>query len=213
MSKEQEEELLLPRDTFLTAGIHIGAKSRDKGMEQYIFKIRPDGLAILDIKKIDEKIRVAAKFLSRFDPASIAVVSAQEYGGEPIKKFCELVGAMPIVGRFVPGTFSNPTLPCHVEPSVVLVTDPRVDFQAMTEAALIGIPVVALCSTDNNPSNIDLVIPINNKGRKSLATFFWLLAREILRERGDIGRDEELSISVSDFEAKVEEEVKEVEPT
>lgn len=204
MSREQGE-LLLPRETLLTAGVHIGTRVRERAMRPYIFRVRGDGLAILDVERTDERIRIAAKFLSRFDPPTIAAVSAREYGWEPVKKFCSVVGAVPIVGRFVPGTFSNPILASHVEPKVALVVDPSTDQQAVEEASLIGIPVVALCSTNNSLKNIDLVIPANNKGRRSLATVFWLLAREILRERGEIGRDEDLPLSISDFEMKIEE--------
>lgn len=202
----REEELLLPRDALLTAGVHIGTKIKEKDMEPYVFRVRSDGLAILDIEKADERIRIAAKFLSRFEPSSAVAVSAREYGWEPVNKFCKLVGAVPIVGRFVPGTFSNPTLPSHVEPRVVLVSDPSVDSQAVTEASLMGVAVVALCSTNNRVMNIDLVIPANNKGRRSLATIFWLLAREVLRERGALGKDEDLPLSIDDFEVKIEEE-------
>lgn len=205
----EEEELLLPRDILLTSGIHIGTRTKDRSMRDFIFKIRSDGLAILDVKKIDERIRVAARFLSRFVPSAIAVVCAREYGWEPVQKFCDVVGAIPITGRFVPGSLSNPSLPSHIEPEVALVVDPEVDFQVITEAALMGIPVVALCSTNNNSYNVDLVVPVNNKGRRSLATIFWLLARETMRERGEIGRDEDIPLSIDDFEMKIEKEAEE----
>jgi len=204
--KSAAEELLLPRDSILSAGIHIGTRIKTKNMEPFIYRVRPDGLFVLDIKKTDERIRVAAKFLSRFEPSKIAVVASRLYGHQPVRKFCELTGAIPIIGRFVPGSLSNPLYPGRIEPEVIVVTDPRADSQAVTEAARVGIPVVALCSTDNNFDGIDLVIPTNNKGRKALATIYWMLARQVLRERGELGPDEDLNVPIEDFQTRIEEE-------
>ena len=204
--KSAAEELLLPRDSILSAGIHIGTRIKTKNMEPFIYRVRPDGLFVLDIKKTDERIRVAAKFLSRFEPSKIAVVASRLYGHQPVRKFCELTGAIPIIGRFVPGSLSNPLYPGRIEPEVIVATDPRADSQAVTEAARVGIPVVALCSTDNNFDGIDLVIPTNNKGRKALATIYWMLARQILRERGELGPDEDLNVPIEDFQTRIEEE-------
>jgi small subunit ribosomal protein S2 len=198
-----EEELLLPRDTLLSAGIHIGTRMKTKNMEPFIYRVRPDGLFVLDIKKTDERIRIVAKFLARFQPSKIAVASARLYAQQPVKKFCELIGAIPIIGRFIPGSFSNPLYPNRLEPDVLLVSDPRADSQSIKEAALVGIPVVALCSTDNDFAGIDLVIPTNNKGRRALATIYWLLARQILREKGELAPDQDLNVQIEEFETKI----------
>lgn len=176
---------------------------KTKSMEQFIYRVRPDGLFVLDVKKTNDRIKVAAKFLARFEPSKIAVVAARLYAREPVRKFCEVVGAVPIVGRFVPGSLSNPAYPQRIEPDVVVVSDPRADSQAIREATSIGVPVVALCSTDNDFTNIDLVIPTNNKGRKALAIIYWLLARQILRERGEIPPDSDMDVPVEDFEIKL----------
>lgn len=178
-----EEQLLLPRDTMLSAGIHIGTRMKTGDMEQFIYRVRPDGLFVLDVKKTDDRIRVAAKFLARFEPGKVAAAAARLYAQEPVKKFCEATKATPIVGRFIPGLLSNPLYPNRIEPEVLIVSDPRADAQAVKEAAAVGIPVVALCSTDNEFTGVDLVIPTNNKGRRALAVIYWLLARQMMRER------------------------------
>jgi len=198
-----EEELLLPRDTLLSSGIHIGTRMKTKDMEQFVYRVRPDGLFVLDVKKTDERIRTAAKFLSRFDPKTIAVIAARLYARYPAKRFSEATKAIPISGRFVPGLFSNPLYPDHIEPAVVIVSDPKADVQAVKEAGIMGIPVIALCSTDNESSGVDLVIPTNNKGRRALAVIYWMLARQLLRERGDLPPDKDMQLSVDDFEAKI----------
>jgi len=203
----KEEGLLLPQDSLLSAGIHIGTRIKTKEMEQFIYRVRPDGLFVLDVKKTDERIRVAAKFLARFDPPKIAVAAARLYAREPVTKFCEVTGAAALIGRFIPGMLSNPLYPNRIEPDVILVSDPRADSQAVKEASSIGIPVVALCSTDSGFSDVDLVIPTNNKGRRALATIYWLLARQILREKGGIPPDGDLPISIDDFETKLVEKM------
>ena len=203
METFSEDNLLLPQDTLLSAGVHIGTRMRTKDMEQFIYRVRADGLFVLDVKKTDERIRIAAKFLARFEPSKIAAVAGRLYGQSPVEKFCEVVGATPIVGRFIPGMLSNPLHPDRLEPGVIIVSDPKADVQAVKEAASIGVPVIALCSTDNDFSFVDLVIPTNNKGRRALAVIYWLLARQILRERGEIPEDGDISQTIEDFEIKL----------
>ncbi len=200
------EELLLPQDTLLSAGIHIGTRMKTKDMAPFIYRVRPDGLFVLDVKKTDERIRVAAKFLARFEPSRIVAVAARLYGREPVKKFCEVTKATPIVGRFIPGMLSNPLYAGRIEPSIILVSDPKADVQAVKEAGAIGIPVIALCSTDNEFAGVDLVIPTNNKGRRALAVIYWLLARQIMREKGELPSDGDPTLTIDDFEVKLARE-------
>ena len=201
-----EEELLLPQDTLLSAGIHIGTRMKTKDMTQFIYRVRPDGLFVLDVKKTDERIRIAAKFLARMEPSKIAAVSARLYGRDPVNKFCEVTGATPITGRFTPGLLSNPLYKDRKELNVIIVSDPKADVQAVVEASSMGIPVIALCSTDNDFSSVDFVIPTNNKGRRALAVIYWLLARQILREKGEIPSDGDISQTIDDFEVKLAKE-------
>ena len=200
------EELLLPRDTLLSAGIHIGTRMKTLDMASFIYRVRPDGLFVLDVKKADDRIRTAAKFLARYEKSKVAVAATRLYAHEPVKKFCEVTGSTPIIGRFIPGQLSNPHYSRRVDPEVIVVSDPRADAQAVKEASKVGIPIVALCSTDNEFTGVDFVIPTNNKGRRALAVIFWLLARQILRERGELGADKEPMFTIEDFEAKVTRE-------
>ena len=197
------DELLLPRDTMLSAGIHIGTRMKTRDMEPFIYRVRPDGLFVLDVQKTDERIKIAAKFLARFEPAKVAVAASRLYAHEPIKKFSALTGAKPVIGRFIPGLLSNPLYAKRIDPEVIVVSDPRADAQAVREASKVGIPIVALCSTDNEFAGVDLVIPTNNKGRRALAVVFWLLARQILRERGELSIDKDPAVPIEDFEAKL----------
>lgn len=183
------ETLLTSLDDYLAAGIHIGTQQKNADMKPYIYRVRADGLYVLDIKKTDDRIKTVAKFLSKFDPKKILIVSRRQYGQRPIEDFAKIVGATAIAGRFIPGTLTNPNLDNFIEPEVVIVTDPRGDVQALKEALKIGIPVVALCDTDNSAEGTDLIIPTNNKGKKALAIIYWILARETLRGKGMLADD------------------------
>ena len=196
-------ELLIPLDKYLAAGLHIGTQQKKKDMEKYIYRLRADGLHVLDVKSSNDKIIVAAKLLSKYDPDDVLVVSTRQYGQAPVKKFGEVTGTKTIPGRFIPGTLTNPQYSKFIEPKILVVTDPRSDSQAVFEAKQNGIPVVALCDTENLLSNVDLVIPVNNKGRKAIALVYWLLARQILRERGVLSSDEEFDLEPTDFELKI----------
>jgi small subunit ribosomal protein S2 len=196
-------ELLIPLEMYLAAGVRIGTRMKSKFMEPYIYSVRPDGLYLLDVKKTDERIRIAAKFIARYPPEKVVVVAGRQYAHRPAKKFCGLVGCKVVTGRVPPGMFTNPALPHFTEASLLLITDPRLDEQALMEAGAMGIPVVALCDTDSPTSYVDLIIPTNNRGRKALALVFWLLAREVLRARGDLPPSGELPVPLSEFEARV----------
>jgi small subunit ribosomal protein S2 len=196
-------ELLIPLDRYLAAGLHIGTQQKTKDMERYIYRVRADGLYVLDVRKTNDRIQSAAKFLAKYDPDDILVVSTRQYGQAPVKRFGEITGAKTIPGRFIPGTLTNPEYAKFIEPKVLVVTDPRSDSQAIIEAKQMGLPVVALCDTENLLGNVDIVVPVNNKGRKAIALVYWLLARQILREKGTIAEDSDLDVEPTDFELKI----------
>jgi small subunit ribosomal protein S2 len=196
-----EQNLLVAEDLYLTSGVHIGTQQKSADMRRFIFKVRNDGLYVLDIKSTDERVRVAANFLSKFDPERTLVVCQRQYGQKPARSFSKNIGAKSMVGRFVPGTLTNPLLPTFFEPDVIVVTDPSADQQALREAVNIGIPVVALCDANNDLKYVDVAIPANNKGRRSLALVYWLLTREVLRSKKVITRDDEFNLELDEFEA------------
>ncbi|MEM3050199.1 MAG: 30S ribosomal protein S2 [Thermoplasmata archaeon] len=203
-SQSQEgTQLLIPEDVYLTSGVHIGTQQKSADMKEFIFKVRSDGLYVLDVKKTDERIRIASKFIARFEPSRVLVVSARQYGQKPAKVFAKTIGAQVIAGRFVPGSLTNPILPNFIEPEVLFVTDPAADEQALKEALNVGIPIVGICDANNETKYVDLVIPSNNKGRRALATVYWLLTREVLKARGQIQSDEDFKMTVEEFEASL----------
>ncbi len=204
MSEQKEKPDI--KKKILSTGIRVGTQVKTKFMKPYITKASPEGLYMIDLDITLERIKVAAKFINRMDIEKVIVCSAREYAITPIEKFCEVTGAIQMLGRFMPGTLTNPSLPYYIEPKLLIISDPQVDSQAITEATNAGIPVIGVSNTDNITSKVDLVIPANNRGRKSLATIYWLLAHDILVERGELKADESLKYEIDDFETKITEE-------
>lgn len=194
----QKSTSLVPIDEYLASGVHIGTQQKTENMMKFVYRVRTDGLYVLDIQATDERIKLVANFLAKYDPSRILVVSARQYGQFPAMKFAKAVGAKSMVGRFIPGTLTNPKVEEFFEPDVIIVTDPAGDAQVIKESVNIGIPIVALCDTNNMTSDVDVVIPTNNKGRKALSLVYWLLAREITKQNGTY-----FSYDLEEFEAGI----------
>ncbi len=190
----------------LTTGIRVGTQVKTKFMKSFITQASPEGLYMLDIDITLEKIKTAAKFINRLGTDKLIVCSGRQYAETPIEKFCEMLDSKKLLGRFMPGTLTNPSLPYYIEPKLVFISDPQVDEQAIIEATNAGIPVIGIANTDNITSNLDVIIPANNRGRKALATVYWLLVRQILIERGELKENESMKYEIDDFETKITEE-------
>jgi small subunit ribosomal protein S2 len=201
--EEKSDEMTISEETYMTSGAHIGTRQKNSDIKDFIYKVRNDGLYIIDVKKTDERIKTAAKFISKYKPGEVLAVSVRQYGQKPIRKLAEHTGIEVLDGRFRPGTLTNPTAKGFREPELIILTDPLADQQALNEGKNIGIPIVGLCDTNNETRYIDIVIPTNNKGRRALALVYWLLTREILKERGDIKKYEDFKPTVEDFEAEI----------
>ena len=191
----EDKQLLVPLDEYLKAGIHIGTKFKTKYMEPFIYKSRPDGLFVLNLQRIDERIVLAANLLAQYAPEEILMVSRRENGWKPIKAFAKVTGAKVFAGRYPPGILTNLELKTFLQPKILLVTDAWPDRNAVRDALKAGIPIIGLCDTNNQANDLDLVVPCNNKGKKALGLLYWILAREYLKKRG-MG---ELSVALEDF--------------
>lgn len=197
----EEEQLLVERDKYLKHGVHIGTKTQHTDMEEHIFHVKKNQLAVLNLDQTDEKIREAAEFLSEYDPEEILVVGRKDAAKQPIEAFSEELGTKKIVGRFMPGTLTNPQSDNFIEPEVVIITDPEEDAQAIDEAEDANIPVVAIADSGDKLDGIDRVIPANNKAINSIGMVYYLLAREIREQKG-----EKIEANLVDFRPELEEE-------
>src|SRR3989338_8357501 len=116
------EQFLVPRDEYLKAGIHIGTKFKTKYMEQFIYNTRPDGLSVLNLQKIDERIRIMSNLIAQYSPEDILIVSRRENGWKAVKEFGKATGIRVIAGRYPPGTLTNPQLDNYTETKLIVVT-------------------------------------------------------------------------------------------
>ena len=198
------KDLLIDIETYLKSGVHIGTKFKTGEMKRHIFKKGKDGLMVFNIETIDQRIRMVSKMLAKYNGKEIAIVARRLYGHKPVRKMAAMIGAREFVGRFIPGTFTNPQARLFYEPKIVLVTDPIADSQAIKEATEVGIPIIAITGSDSPLKNVDIAIPANNKGRKALSLIYYLLTREVLVERKEITR-ETFNSAVNDFEQEIDE--------
>ncbi|MEK6939972.1 MAG: 30S ribosomal protein S2 [Nanoarchaeota archaeon] len=196
---EEQETLLLDSNEYLKSGIHIGTKFKNKYMANFIYKTRPDGLSVLNLKEIDKRLRLAVNLLSKYAAKDILVVSRRENGWKGLKKLHQLTGIRVITGRYPPGILTNTNLETFWEPKIIVVCDPWTDKNAVQDAAKKGIPVIGLCDTNNQANDVDLVVPCNNKGKKSVGLVFYVLAREYMRAKGLLRGDEEMPAKMEEF--------------
>ncbi|MHA1291319.1 MAG: 30S ribosomal protein S2 [Promethearchaeota archaeon] len=202
IDKDEEKKQL-----YLSCGIHIGTKLLTGDARRFIYRQTNYGLYVIDLTQTDERIKIAAKFLSKFveeGSEKVIVTSIRRYGKEPVRKFCEALGCKAITERFIPGSLTNPIIDTYIkDASVVVIVDPHADKVILREAQLARVPVVSLFDTDDTLKGIDLAIPANNRGKKALGLTFWLLARQIMLELGRIASEDEFPYTVEEFTSKI----------
>lgn len=202
----EDEELLIDREDYLAHGVHIGTKSQHKDMEDYIFHVKKNQLAVINLEDTDKQVIKAAEKLSEYDPEDVLVVGRKEEAQEAINEFSKATGVQTVIGRFMPGSFTNPRAETFTEPEVVLVTDPETDSQAVREASQTNKPVIALADSENSLENVDIAIPANNKSEKSIGLVYYLIAREMMRNEGEeLEKDRDLFTPEIEEEEQVEE--------
>jgi small subunit ribosomal protein SAe len=169
----------------LIGGCHLGGKKVTKQMEKYVYAQNKDTRVYLfDVNKQYEKILAAARLIAAVpDPSTIIAVSGRQTGQRAVYKFGKFTGAQSVAGRWSPGMLTNQNTKKYIEPRLLVLTDPRTDFNALKESSYMNIPIISLCNTDNNLEYVDVAIPINNRSKKSLAMAYWLLTREVCRLR------------------------------
>jgi len=192
----QEEDI----KQMLSVGVHLGSQNVQPAMNRYVWRRRSDGVHIINLAKTWEKLMLAARVIAGIENAAdICVISGNKFGQRAALKFAHFTGANAISGRFTPGTFTNQIQDKFTEPRLLIVTDPRVDHQPITESSYVNLPTIAFCNVDSSVKHIDIAIPCNNRSTESIGLLYWLLAREFLRLRNQIPRNQPWDVMVDLF--------------
>jgi len=205
----QENIWLVSLEEYIKAGVHIGTKIKNKQTKKFIARVRSDGLAIIDVIKLDERLRLSTKLLSKYEPYQILAVGRRETARKPLQMLNKYTGINVYPKRYPPGLLTNPALDIFKDVDVVIITDPILDRNALLDAYRTGKITIAFVDTNNSLSYIDIAIPANNRGAKSLALLYYIIAREYLRNRGLLSKREELPVSYEEFMEKGLEEEEE----
>lgn len=196
---KETHNMLVPLEMYLKSGIHIGTKFKTSYMDEFVYKTKPDGLYVLNLQKIDERIAIASTMLAKYKTEDILIVSRRENSWKAAKAFGRVTGIRSFVGRYPPGVLTNPALESFIEAKLMIVTDAWPDRNAVADAIRVGIPIIGLCDTNNQANNLDLVVPCNNKGKKSLGLLFYIMAREYLIKTGMLEKGQEPPFKLEEF--------------
>ena len=179
------QELLVPLELYLKSGLHIGTKFRTKAMSPFIYKIRNDGLSVFNVQEINNRLKLASELMKQYKSKDIVLICRRENGWKAAELFAKATGIRIYNGRYPPGILTNSNLEDFIEAKLMIVIDPWQDKNAINDAIKVGgIPIIALCDTNNDSGKVDLIVPCNNKGNKSLGLVFWILANEYLNGEG-----------------------------
>ena len=133
---------------------------------------------------IDEKIKEAIEFLSKFNPEEIILMCKRQTGWNAAEMFSKLTGVRVFTKKYPAGILTNTNLPTFTENELTIVTDSWLDKNALHDTINVHKKVLMICDTNNFAKGADKVIIGNNKSSKSLGLIFYLLARGYCKARG-----------------------------
>ena len=181
--KSDPTNTLVPIEDYLKSSMHLGTRVITPNMRKYIYKRRADGLAVFNTAMLDSTVREAGEFLSRYAPEDIIVVCKREAGWQAVKLFSETLGIRSFTKKYPAGILTNTNLANFFETKLVLICDPWLDKNALTDANRVGVPVLSVCDSNNYSFGINQIVAGNNKSAKSLGMIMYLLAKIYIETR------------------------------
>lgn len=180
---KKKGEMLLPLDEYVKSGVYIGTKVVTPNMRPFIYRRRADGLAIFNTNLIDEKLKEAIEYLSKFNAKDVIIVCKREAGWKAVEKFGELTGIRVFSKKYPAGILTNIKLPNFFENELTIVTDSWLDKNSLNDTLKVHKKVLMICDTNNLSNGADQLIIGNNKSEKSLGLIFYLLARGYMKTK------------------------------
>jgi small subunit ribosomal protein SAe len=189
----------------LLCNTHLGSKTVENLMKNYVWRERKDGIFIINISKTIKKIKLAARAIAAVkDSSDIIAISTGNGSQKAVSKFSSFVKCQTLTGKWVSGKFTNHMCTGFQEPQLIIIVNPKIDHQPLSEASRANIPTIAFCNTDTPLKFVDIAIPGNNINNHSIALLWWMLTREVLRYKGEISELKEWETPVTLFLDAVE---------
>jgi small subunit ribosomal protein S2 len=182
IEKKEDQTILTSLEDYIKTASYLGTKVITPSMRKYVYRRRLDGLAILNTLLVDKKLAEGIEFVKQFKPDEWTLVCKREAGWRAAKMFGELTGVRVFTKKYPAGVLTNTILDNFIETNMLMICDPWLDKNALADARNIGLPVIGICDTNNHTAHIDVVVIGNNKSNKSMGLFFWLMAREYMKE-------------------------------
>jgi len=197
------KETLVPLTDYIKCSVHLGTKVITPDMRKYVYKRRADGLAVINTNLIDDKLREAVAFLNKFESKDIFIACKREAGWQAVGKFSEVTGIRAFTKKYPAGIITNLDLDDFFEVKMVVICDPWIDKNALSDSIRLDLPVIGICDTNNYTKGVTNMIIGNNKSGKSIGLILYVLSREYLKSKGKNKEAKELKIE--DFTGKLEE--------
>lgn len=182
---KKREEMLIPLEDYVRAGIYLGTKVVTPDMRPFVYRRRADGLAIFNTDLIDEKLKEAIEYLSKFNAEEIIVVCKREAGWKAVEKFSQLTGIRAFTKKYPAGILTNTQLPDFFENKLTIIIDSWLDKNALKDTLNVNKKILMVCDTNNFSKGAEGVIIGNNKSPKSLGVIFYILTRGFLKAKGE----------------------------
>ncbi len=181
---DKKRETLVPLEDYVKTGIHLGTRVITPDMKKFVYRRRADSIGVLNTALIDEYLKKAIEFITKYNPEDIILVCKRESGWKAAVLFSEITGIRVFTKKYPAGMMTNTQLENFYEPELVIICDPWIDKNALEDAVKTNKKRVILADTNNFTKDADFIIPCNNKGAKSLGLIFYLIAKAYLEKRG-----------------------------
>lgn len=181
---KKRTDMLIPLEEYVKAGIYLGTKVVTPNMKPFVYRRRADGLAIFNTDLIDEKLKEAIEYFSKFNVEDVILVCKRQAGWKAAEMFSRLTGIRIFTKKYPAGILTNTRLPDFFENKLTIITDSWLDKNALKDTLTVNKKLLIICDTNNFCNGADQIIIGNNKSGKSLGVIFYLLARGYCKAKG-----------------------------